>query len=271
MSPAAGVVVSSPSSDVVVHKKCRELGDKSSSCIKMQKAISKELEEVKQRNGSSSSSVHAQYYPFPEASLKFLRSIPGNNACVDCGAQDPQWASISYGVLVCLKCSGRHRSFGVSHSIVKSLQLDTWEHSLSVLKMLEGGNAQWNRFLSRHGMNDNRDRVYFTKAALFYRENLHRHAEKVIQAGVYHGRHVWRERRKHASPTTNDNRSQQQKKIQLHHQGSESKETALSEDGYSSSSEGEEKIGFAHGKKSTTTATPIASSCARGNLMKTLS
>lgn len=141
---------------------------------------------------------------------------------------------------LCLRCSGRHRSFGVSNSIVKSLQLDTWDHSLSVLKMLEGGNAQWNRFLSRQGMNENRACVYFTKAALFYRENLHRHVEKVIQAGVYHGRHVWRERRKHPSPTKSDDRSQQQNKVLLLQHMKESKMRTSCDDGYSSSSEEEE-------------------------------
>mmetsp|Transcript_3590 Transcript_3590/g.5335 ORF Transcript_3590/g.5335 Transcript_3590/m.5335 type:complete len:240 (+) Transcript_3590:97-816(+) len=162
---------------------------KNDSSMKIIKEISKEVEEVKQRSGE------AAHYPFPEASLRFLRSIPGNSTCVDCGANDPQWASISYGVLVCLKCSGRHRSFGVSHSIVRSLQLDTWENG--VLQMLEGGNVQWNKFLSRHGMGSeksSRDRVYFTKAALFYRENLRRHVDKVVKAGVYQGRHMWRQR-----------------------------------------------------------------------------
>lgn len=149
---------------------------------------------------------------------------------------------------LCLHCSGRHRSFGVSNSIVKSLQLDTWDQSLSVLKMLEGGNTQWNRFLSRQGMNENRDRVYFTKAALFYRENLHRHVEKVIQAGAYHGRHVWRERRKHTSPIKSDDRSQQQKKVLLLQQKNESKAITSSDDGYSTSSEGEGNSAIAHVK-----------------------
>jgi ADP-ribosylation factor GTPase-activating protein 1 len=38
-----------------------------------------------------------------------LRSLPGNDSCVDCGTKNPQWASVSYGTLFCLECSGQHR------------------------------------------------------------------------------------------------------------------------------------------------------------------
>ena len=52
-----------------------------------------------------------------------------------------EWASVSLGVLVCLQCSGHHRSLGVHISRVRSLQLDVWEDSTLQL-MMNLGNAK---------------------------------------------------------------------------------------------------------------------------------
>jgi Putative GTPase activating protein for Arf len=38
-----------------------------------------------------------------------IQALPGNNACADCESNNPEWASVSYGVLVCISCSGHHR------------------------------------------------------------------------------------------------------------------------------------------------------------------
>lgn len=33
----------------------------------------------------------------------------GNAKCADCGMKNPQWASVSFGTVFCLECSGVHR------------------------------------------------------------------------------------------------------------------------------------------------------------------
>lgn len=64
---------------------------------------------------------------------------PGNNMCADCGAPDPDWASYTLGIFVCLNCSGMHRNLPAV-SRVKSIRLDHWEDSL-VEFMREKGNS----------------------------------------------------------------------------------------------------------------------------------
>ena len=41
--------------------------------------------------------------------LKELRLLEGNDACIDCGKMEPEWACISLGIFLCLQCSGHHR------------------------------------------------------------------------------------------------------------------------------------------------------------------
>lgn len=143
---------------------------------------------------------------FPTACLQLLRSLPGNKYCVDCGAMNPDWASITYGTLLCLQCSGKHRSYGVQVSFVRSLEYDTWNHK-QILSMLEGGNTQLRSFFNRHHLLNGspqtnhevssksgkssqqlHDQRYHTKAALFYKVNLLKHVECVATNGIYQGR-----------------------------------------------------------------------------------
>lgn len=74
-----------------------------------------------------------------ESILQRVQSIPGNEVCCDCGQADPRWASINLGILLCIECSGIHRSLGVHCSKVRSLTLDSWEPELLKL-MCELGN-----------------------------------------------------------------------------------------------------------------------------------
>mmetsp|Transcript_29060 Transcript_29060/g.84459 ORF Transcript_29060/g.84459 Transcript_29060/m.84459 type:complete len:298 (-) Transcript_29060:1004-1897(-) len=195
---------------------------------------------------------------FPANCLKLVRSLPGNSRCVDCEEMNPEWSSVSYGVLLCLRCSGRHRGLGVNNSVVKSIAMDGWSHT-QIISLLEGGNDQLSGFFVRHSLSpksaaasstgsgfgggsgsgnssgdEDSDVIvakaaaaaakaaaaltanqkpvapsrsnsfstveeivalrYKTKAALFYRENLAKHVERVAADGRYRGREAARKR-----------------------------------------------------------------------------
>ncbi|XP_048006683.1 centaurin-gamma-1A-like [Leguminivora glycinivorella] len=66
---------------------------------------------------NSTGDVRATYY---------IRRVHGNDKCADCGANDPDWASLNLGVLICIECSGIHRNLGSHISRVRSLDLDEW-------------------------------------------------------------------------------------------------------------------------------------------------
>jgi hypothetical protein len=154
------------------------------------------------------------YHGFPHACLTLLQNIEGNSRCIDCGSvlmAENAWGAVSYGALMCLNCSGHHRSLGVQVSCVRSVSMDEWSVE-QIVCMLEGGNRQLAGFFSRHALSEdscplnktitpqNVNRLrYKTKAALFYRQQLDAHVARVLRAGPYRGRDVSRRLRLHRS------------------------------------------------------------------------
>ncbi|XP_041033768.1 arf-GAP with dual PH domain-containing protein 1 isoform X1 [Carcharodon carcharias] len=70
--------------------------------------------------------------------LKDVVQKPGNAICADCQLPEPEWASTTLGIFICLKCSGIHRNIP-DVSKIKSLLLDPWEDS-QIQYMAQHGN-----------------------------------------------------------------------------------------------------------------------------------
>jgi len=88
-----------------------------------------------------------------EKPIDVLTRVLGNERCADCGAPEPDWASLNLGVLICIECSGIHRNLGVHISKVRSLTLDVkvWEPSVLTLFQSLGNvyvNSVWEELLN---------------------------------------------------------------------------------------------------------------------------
>eukprot|EP00592_Proboscia_alata_P015846 CAMPEP_0194394804 /NCGR_PEP_ID=MMETSP0174-20130528/124059_1 /TAXON_ID=216777 /ORGANISM="Proboscia alata, Strain PI-D3" /LENGTH=426 /DNA_ID=CAMNT_0039190645 /DNA_START=122 /DNA_END=1402 /DNA_ORIENTATION=- len=79
--------------------------------------------------------------------LRSITSLPGNHLCAEgCNRMRPKWASVTYGTLICLECSGLHRGLGTHISFVRSLDMDYWSKEEMNI-MFRGGNAKFERYL----------------------------------------------------------------------------------------------------------------------------
>ena len=59
-----------------------------------------------------------------------LLKRPENKVCFDCGARQPRWASANFGIFLCLRCAGFHRSLGVHICTIKSTNMDIWDDAM---------------------------------------------------------------------------------------------------------------------------------------------
>lgn len=84
------------------------------------------------RNGSNS------FEENPSRLLEVVREADqGNNWCADCGSPSKvEWVSINLGIILCIECSGIHRSLGTHVSKIRSLTLDVNSFSNDIVEIL---------------------------------------------------------------------------------------------------------------------------------------
>jgi Arf-GAP with SH3 domain, ANK repeat and PH domain-containing protein len=82
--------------------------------------------------------VSSNYDDSPDKLLQSIReSDQGNCWCADCGSGSKvEWVSINLGIILCIECSGIHRSLGTHISKVRSLTLDITSFTIDIIELL---------------------------------------------------------------------------------------------------------------------------------------
>lgn len=97
--------------------------------------------------------------------------LKDNKKCFDCGMPNPQWASVTFGIFMCLECAGNHRSYGVSINRVKSVNMDDWNER-EYLMVKNGGNSKFADYVQKHNLDPKTTGFYKLPVVTKYGQEL---------------------------------------------------------------------------------------------------
>lgn len=91
--------------------------------------------------GARPSAVRTSSSGYDENPDRLLQTVrnndQGNCWCADCGSGSKvEWVSINLGIILCIECSGIHRSLGTHISKVRSLTLDIKSFTIDIVELL---------------------------------------------------------------------------------------------------------------------------------------
>lgn len=91
--------------------------------------------------GARPSYIRTNSNSYDENPSKLLEQVrhadQGNTWCADCSSSSKvEWVSINLGIILCIECSGIHRSLGTHISKVRSLTLDTLSFTNDIVELL---------------------------------------------------------------------------------------------------------------------------------------
>ncbi|CAI5441963.1 unnamed protein product [Caenorhabditis angaria] len=111
------------------------------------RSLSDPIDSSSPRSTSSNTSTINQENNGKLSTFEQIRRVEGNEKCADCGSASPKWVSINIGVILCIECSGVHRSLGVQMSKVRSLTMDSIDGELKDVLLALGNNRVNSIFL----------------------------------------------------------------------------------------------------------------------------